>query len=72
MKHLKPLPWSPRRKIRKSVLAHLPRPRNKHPQGEPWAYCFCGEAICRLGGSRYWHIYRFPRSASKTQRKGGE
>lgn len=48
-------PW--RKKVRKSVLAHNPVGGRPHPNGDPFRYCACGEAIVKLADV-WWHLRR--------------
>lgn len=46
-----------KKRERRSVPAHNPVRRHKHPNGGPFAYCVCGQAIVHLAGV-WWHLYR--------------
>jgi len=43
-----------------NVPRHRPMPGHAHPQGEPFRYCVCGEAIVHLAGI-WWHLERVQR-----------
>lgn len=52
-----PTPSPLKERAARLVLMHLPQPGHGHPNGSPFAYCKCGEAIVELAGV-WWHLYR--------------